>query len=146
MKRAELETALREKFAEVLKISGPTTAGKMNYYVANVLDVNGDTARQVNVGYFVLHERKPNETAYWPGAEPKPTPAPSTPTFTDDVVLWLQSKVADEAILHFSGLAANNITKRATVNVVKIVAGDWVEKRFAVWQNSVDAWQFQEIK
>lgn len=145
MNKAELETALSGKFTAVLGISGPTITGNIKYYVANVLDVIGNTARQVNIGYFVMHEGDPGEAAYWSGVEPKPTVVPPEPTFTEDVLVWLQSKVADETILHFSGLAANIITERATVTIVIDDAGNLVEKRYAVWRNAVDEWQFQAI-
>ena len=117
MDKATLEAAIVNKFAAVLQTMLRSTVSNVKYYVANVLDVVGDTARTINVTYFVVNEGQADETAYWGSGEPKP--APSGPMFTDEARAWLQGKidviVGSNIVRMFDQLNANNAQERARV-------------------------------
>lgn len=119
MDKTALEAAIASKFAAVLQTTFKSAMGNVNYYVANVMDVVGDTARTINVMYYVVDEGEVGEVAYWGNSEPKPTPP--GPTFAGEVRAWLQSKidvtVGSIIIRMFDQLSADNAQGRARVRL-----------------------------
>jgi len=128
MNKAELLAALASKYTSVLKVEGPQITGNVSWYTANVLDVNGDSARQQNVGFYVYNEGDPGEAAYWNGSEPKPTPS-GTLTVASQVAAFIAAKIADNTI---EGATVENIdeTNVTAIVVAQMVgSGDLIEKR-----------------
>ena len=119
MNKATLEVAIASKFEAVLQTTLKSTVSNVKYYVANVLDVVGDTARTINVMYFVVDEGEPSEAAYWGNTEPKPTP--SNPAFSDLAQIWLQGKidvtVGDKIVRMYDQFSADDIQERARVRL-----------------------------
>ena len=140
MNKAELAAAIVSKFAAVLKTTERSPVGGVTYCTANVLDVVGDVARNINVSYFVVDDGGPGEAAYWGGSEPKPTPAPVVPTFTDEARAWLQDKidvtVGGQIIRMFNGLAADNVQERAVVflELEAVATGELSTVKVALWK------------
>lgn len=113
-----------------------------DWYVANVYD-HGQ-GRHLNVQFVVLDEGMPAEDAVWFGAnEPKPI---LQPTFTVEVTAWLQDRVADGTILHFGGLSADDLNERAVASIIRDEAGDVIERRVAIWQDTQGDFQYKQVQ
>jgi len=97
-----------------------------------------------NCSFYVRDRGKAGEAATWfKGNNPKP-PVPDA-TFQRQLTAWLQSKVADGTILHFSNVVANNDTERAMCTVVIDEAGTLTEKRVALWKDAQGKPKYQVI-
>lgn len=119
MDKTTLEQAIVDKFETVLQVTLGSTVGNVKYYVANVLDVAGDTAHTINVMYYVVNEGEVDEIAYWGNSEPKP--ALPGPTFADEARAWLRNKVdaivGSNIIRMFDQLSADDAQERARVRL-----------------------------
>lgn len=105
---------------------------------------DNETNNAHNCSFYVKDRGEAGEAAVWfKGNDPKP-PAPD-PTFQQQLVNWLQARVADGTILHFSEVSANNATERATCTIVVDNAGSLEEKRVALWKNAQGAPQYRVI-
>ena len=115
MNKQQLLEALATKFERLLSVSERSDIEGVKYYLANVFDTAHDTARTINVMFFVQDEGSPNETAYWGNSEPKPTPAP--PDFAQQAQAWLQTHidvtVDNNNVRKFDQFSADNIQQRA---------------------------------
>ena len=97
-----------------------------------------------NCSFYVKDRGGAGEVATWfKGSDPKP-PAPDV-TFQQQLTTWLQGKVADDTIKHYSDVSANNDTERATCTIVVDESGTFVEKRVALWKDAQGNPQYQVI-
>lgn len=140
MGKQDLLDALALKFTAVLQVSLADTLGAVNYYVANVFDTSGDTGRRKNVGFYVVDEGQPAEAAYWQGREPKPAPGP--PTFAQELVTYLNTKIADNTILFYNIVDALASVEKARVDVTMDQAGTYVEAKLGVYKDGGGNFQY----
>lgn len=81
--------------------------------------------------FYVTDKGTENESAEWfKGQNPKPD-APD-PTISQQFETWLQSKIDDGTIRHYSGVSANAATETGTCTVVINVGGTPTERRVIV--------------
>ena len=115
---------------------------EVEWHFTNYWD--NETGNVHNCSFYVRDRGKAGEVAVWfKGNDPKP-PIPDA-TFQQQLTAWLQGKVSDGTILHFSNVAANNDTERATCTVVIDEAGILVEKRVALWKDAEGRPRYQVI-
>ena len=78
MNKAELIAELQSKFDTLISITPSTPEGDWTFYVARIIDVNGDLASDTKVSFWVKYDNDPiNELAFWNRSEPKPMPQPN---------------------------------------------------------------------
>ena len=148
MSRAELEAAIANKFERIMSVEKKGEVAGIGYYVAAVFDATGSVGRTANVMFFVADEGTPEELAYWGGSEPKPDP--SAPTFTQEVRVWLQSKIdvtiGSNIVRMFDELSADDIQERARVRLTleDVGTGGLSEVNVALWKDS-GAFQYKII-
>ena len=71
MNKSDLLTALLAQYGTI-KENKTDQVENVAWYIANVLDIQGDSATRRNIGFCVVNEGEPDEAAYWHGSEPKP--------------------------------------------------------------------------
>ena len=95
--------------------------------------------------FYVKDRGEAGEEATWfKGNDPKP-PEPE-PTVRQQFETWLQSKVSDGTIEHFSNVSANEVTERGTCTVVLDQSGTIVEKRVIVEKGAGGTPQYKVIQ
>lgn len=122
----------------------PSLDGQHNveWHFTNYWD--NETNNIHNCSFYVKDRDTVDEVATWfKGNDPKPS-VPG-PTFQQQLISWLQSKVADDTIKHYSSVEANNDTERATCTIVVDNAGTFEEKRVALWKDAQGGPQYQII-
>ena len=143
MVKQDILNALAAKFAAVLQVKKSDELAGVAWYVANILDVSGDTAIRQNVSFYVVDEGEPTEAAYWQSGEPKPAPGP-TP-FQAELAAWLDTLVAADTILFYSIVGTVPNVERARVNVVLEETGTYVERKFGVYKDDLGDFQYVMI-
>ncbi len=75
MKKEDIISALDQRFSAVSVEKVEEVRG-ITVYVANVMDISGDTATRRNVVFYVMDEGLGTEAAYWHGSDPTKTVQP----------------------------------------------------------------------
>lgn len=143
MKKQDILDALDTKFAATLRVKKADEVAEVAWYRANVLDISGESAIRKNVGFYVISEHSPAETAYWQGGEPKPPPGPIT--FQQELLAWLGTKIADGTILFYTIIGVLPAVERARVDVTLNVAGSYVETKLGVYKDGANNFQYEVI-
>lgn len=143
MNKQDILNALDAKFAATLRVSKSDELAEVAWYVANVLDITGDTAIRKNVSFYVISEGSPAEAAYWQGGEPKPVPAPAS--FLQELVAWLDTKIGDDTILFYAVVGVLPGVQRAQVDVIMNVSGSYVQRKLGVYKHGAGPFEYEVI-
>lgn len=142
MNKSELLTILAGKYDRVLNVDPRELVAGVQVYLANVLDVSGDTAIKANVGFYVIDEGQPGEIAYWMNAEPKPMPVV---TFQAELSAYLDTQVGAGTIIFYNIVGTLPAINRAKVDVILDQAGTLIERTIGVWKNAQGDFNYQVI-
>ncbi len=94
--------------------------------------------------FYVKDRGTQDEEALWfKGNDPKPDDPPVT--FREQLDTYLQNRIDDDTILHYSNVSANEATERGTATVILDQSGDLVERRIALWKDAQGNPQYQVI-
>lgn len=147
MTKQDVLDALDAKFAAVLRVKYKDELEGVAWWVANVLDVSGDSAIRKNVEFYVIDEGEPTERAYWRGNEPKPGPPP--PTFVNELATWLDGQVADDQFLFYNVLGVIPAIQRASVSVMlgkkQVTPSDIVQRSIGVYKDEGGDFQYEVV-
>jgi hypothetical protein len=94
--------------------------------------------------FYVTDRGTADESARWEGGK-NPRPDPSDPTITQQFEAWLQSKINDGTIRHYSNVSANSATETGTCTVVINLSGKAVEKRVIV-EKTAEGVQYEAME
>lgn len=147
MTKQDVLDALDAKFAAVLRLKEKDDLGGVSWWIANVLEITGDSANRRNVDFYVIDEGEPSERAYWHGGEPNPAPLP--PTFEDELTVWLDGKVAADQILFYSIVRTLPTIERAQVDVMlgkkQVTPSDIVQRSIGVYRDQQGDFQYETV-
>jgi len=143
MNKKELLNALRAKFYKVLGPVKQRDEAGIAWYLVGTYDRKGDAMVRNNISFYVEGAGE-DETAYWSGGEPKPTPAPPAP-FTAEVNRYIADKIDDGTLADGVVERVNEATETATVRALMSAADAIGEHRLLVSRDAEGNLQYDKI-
>ena len=146
MNKQELLALAQNKFTSLLQLEKVEQVENVTWYLAHYFDTDGDQGTKGHIGFYVVDENEPGETAYWSRSEPKPSAPPTPPpTFQHLLQEYLTSLIEAGTIEGGTIQALDTVNDTATVAVWLASGENIVLKQFFIDKDPEGPWRRREI-